>query len=168
MNVKRPNENGQKSLYQSRNCFIINTPVVGLQNLNQSTNYTRGCIELTSKFSFLLCKLGKAVFICAPENVLAVSMLDHLDVCEEVNNITEPPLVQFMTGKVFRQDVFETLAFFLNAAHCIIDRSSSLPRPSGKLFPASCCGTAFPSRRRVCALRHRRRRTYCVLRQIIS
>ena len=65
MNVKRPNENGQKSLYQSRNCFIINTPVVGLQNLNQSTNYTRGCIELTSKFSFLLCKLGKAVFICA-------------------------------------------------------------------------------------------------------
>lgn len=47
-------------------------------------------------------------------------------------------------------------------------RSSSLPRPSGKLFPASCCGTAFPSRRRVCALRHRRRRTYCVLRQIIS
>lgn len=47
-------------------------------------------------------------------------------------------------------------------------RSSSLPRPSGKLFPASCCGTAFPSRRRACALRHRRRRTYCVLRQIIS
>ena len=47
-------------------------------------------------------------------------------------------------------------------------RSSSLPRPSGKLFPVSCCGTAFPSRRRVCALRHRRRRTYCVLRQIIS
>lgn len=131
MNVKRPNENRQKSLYQSRNCFIINTPVVGLQNLNQSTNYTRGCIELTSKFSFLLCKLGKAVFICAPENVLAVSMLDHLDVCEEVNNITEPPLVQFMTGKVFRQDVFETLAFFLNAAHCIIDHSTN--------FRGMCC-----------------------------
>ena len=112
MNVKRPNENGQKSLYQSRNCFIINTPVVGLQNLNQSTNYTRGCIELTSKFSFLLCKLGKAVFICAPENVLAVSMLDHLDVCEEVNNITEPPLVQFMTGKVLgRMSLRRLLSF---------------------------------------------------------
>ena len=81
MNVKRPNENGQKSLYQSRN--------------------------------------------------LAVSMLDHLDVCEEVNNITEPPLVQFMTGKVFRQDVFETLAFFLNAAHCIIDHSTN--------FRGMCC-----------------------------
>ena len=40
---------------------------------------------LTSKFTFLFGKLREAVFVCTTENVLTVSMLNHLNVGEEIN-----------------------------------------------------------------------------------
>ena len=42
---------------------VIHTTIVGLQYLNQCTYHAGGGIELTSQFSFLLCKFRQAVFI---------------------------------------------------------------------------------------------------------
>ena len=48
-------------------------------------------------------------------------MIDHLNVGEEINDFTEPPLIQLRAGKVFGEDVFEPLVFLLNAAHGLVD-----------------------------------------------
>ena len=58
-------------------------------------------------------------------------MLDHLNIGEEINHFTKPPLVQFRTGEVLRKNIFETLVFFLYTAHCIINHRANFRRVSG-------------------------------------
>ena len=118
---------------------VINTPIKRLQHFNKGTHNARGSIELTSKFTFLLSKLGETVFVCTTENVLAVSMLDHLNVGEEINHLTKTPLVQLRTGEVLRQNIFEALVFFLNTAHCIINYRANFRRVSGSSNRAPSC-----------------------------
>ena len=49
---KRPNENGQKSLYQSRNGFIIKDSIVRLKHFGNQVYNTLWCVELSFTFSF--------------------------------------------------------------------------------------------------------------------
>ena len=58
-------------------------------------------------------------------------MLNHLNVGEEINHLTKTPLVQLWTGEVLRKNIFETLVFFLNTAHCIINYRANFRRVSG-------------------------------------
>ena len=118
---------------------VINTSIKRLQYFNKGTHDTRGSIELTGKFAFLFSKLREAIFVCTTENVLAVSMLDHLNVGEEINHFTKPPLVQFRTGEVLRQNIFEALVFFLNTAHCIINYRANFRCVSGSSDHAPSC-----------------------------
>ena len=118
---------------------VINTPIKRLQHFNKGTHNARGSIELTGKFAFLLGKLGEAIFVCATKNVLAVSMLDHLNIGEEINHFTKTPLVQLWTGEVLRKNIFETLVFFLNTAHCIINHRANFRRMSGSSNRAPSC-----------------------------
>ena len=65
-------------------------------------------------------------------------MLDHLNIGEEINHFAKAPLVQFWTGKVLGENVLETLVFFLNATHCIINHRANLRRVSGGNRTPSC------------------------------
>ena len=77
--------------------MCIRDSIKRLQHFNKGTHNARGSIELTGKFAFLLGKLGETVFVCPTKNVLTVSMLDHLNVGEEINHFAKTPLVQFRT-----------------------------------------------------------------------
>ena len=119
--------------------WVINTPIERLQYFNKCTHNTRGSIELTGKLAFLFGKLGETVFVCTTENVLAIPMLDHLNVGEEINHFAKTPLVQLRTGKVLRKNIFEALVFFLNTAHCIINHRANFRRVSGSSNRAPSC-----------------------------
>lgn len=110
-----------------------------LNIMNKCTHNTRGSIELTGKFAFLFGKLGETVFVCTTENVLAIPMLDHLNVGKEINHFAKTPLVQLRTGKVLRKNIFEALVFFLNTAHCIINHRANFRRVSGSSNRAPSC-----------------------------
>ena len=66
-------------------------------------------------------------------------MVDHLDIGKEVNDLTEPPLIQLRTGKVFREDVFEPLVFLLNAPHGLVDDRADLRRVRSSGYGAPSC-----------------------------
>ena len=53
-------------------------------------------------------------------------MLNHLNICKEIYNLTEPSFIQFRPSEIFRKNVFETFIFLFNASHCIIDHTTNL------------------------------------------
>ena len=70
---------------------------------------------------------------------LAVPMLDHLNIGEEINHFAKTPFVQLWTGKVLRKNIFEAFVFFLNTAHCIINHRTNFWRVSGSSNRAPSC-----------------------------
>ena len=66
-------------------------------------------------------------------------MVDHLDIGKEVNDLTEPPLIQLRTGKVFGENVFEPLVFLLNAPHGLVDDCANLRRVRSSGYDAPSC-----------------------------
>ena len=80
--------------------------MVGLKDFHQRSDDAGGCVEFPGQLAFLLRESGEAVFIRAAENVLLASVLDHLDIGKQVNDIAQAPLVQFGTSKIFWQNVF--------------------------------------------------------------
>jgi len=118
---------------------VINAPIKRLQNFNKGSHNTGGSIELTGKFAFLFGKLGEAIFVCTTENVLAVSMLDHLNVREKVNHFAKTPLVQLRTGKILRKNILEAFVLFLDAEHCSINHRANFRSVSGSRNRAPSC-----------------------------
>ena len=117
---------------------VINTSVERLQYLNESPHDTGRGIKFTGKLSFLLSKLREAIFVCTTKNILAVSMIDHLNVGEKINHFTKSPFIQLWTSKVLGKNIFETLVFFLNATHGIVDYRANFwrVRSSGNYTPS--------------------------------
>ena len=107
---------------------VVDPAVVGLQNLHQGFDHAGRGIEFPGQFALLLGELGQAVFVGAAQNVLAVTVLHHLDVGKQVYHIPQAALVQLLAGKVLGQDVLETLVLLLNAAHGVVDDSADLRR----------------------------------------
>ncbi len=83
----------------------IHSAIVRLQDLYQGSHHARWRVKFPGQFAFLFRKFGQTAFVGAAQDVLAVSMLDHLDIGKEINNIAQPALVRFGSGKVFWQNV---------------------------------------------------------------
>ena len=58
-------------------------------------------------------------------------MLNYLDIGKQINDLAQPPLVQFWPGKVFGENVLQLFVLLLNAAHGIVDHCADLRRMSG-------------------------------------
>ena len=58
--------------------------------------------EFSTTFTFLLRKHRKTIFICTSKYILFISMLNHLDICEEVNNIPQSTFIQLGACKILR------------------------------------------------------------------
>ena len=101
---------------------VIHPPVIGLQDFHQCAHHAGRRVEFARQLALLLGKFGKAVFVGSAENVLFVSVLDHADVGEKIDHLTQPSLVQLRTGKVFRQNVLQALVVLLNRAHGFVNR----------------------------------------------
>src|SRR5699024_12622314 len=61
------------------------------------------------------------------------------DIGKEVNDLTEPPLIQLRTGKVFGENVFEPLVFLLNAPHGLVNDRADLRGVSSSGYDAPPC-----------------------------
>ena len=103
---------------------VIYAAIVRLQHFDQCANHAGGSIEFTSQLAFLFGKLGKAVFICSAEDIAAAACVNHLNVGEQVNHITQTALVQFGTSEVLGEDILQSLVFFFDRSHCIVDHGA--------------------------------------------
>ena len=100
---------------------VVDPAVIGLQNLHQRAHHAGGGVEFPGELALLLGKFGQAVFIGAAQDVLAVAVLHHLNVGEQVHHFTQTALVQLRPGKILGQNVLEALVFLLDAAHGLVD-----------------------------------------------
>ena len=105
---------------------VIDPAIKGLQDLHQGAHHAGGGIEFTGQLALLLGESGQAVFIGAAQNVLAVALLHHLNIGEQVHHISQAALVQLRPGKVLGQDVLEALVLRFNAAHGLINDGADL------------------------------------------
>ena len=66
-------------------------------------------------------------------------MLDHLDIGEQIDHLTQSALVQLRTGKVLGQNILQPLVLFLNTAHGVVDHGADFRRVggSGNYLPPS-------------------------------
>ena len=78
--------------------------------------------------SFLLGKLGEAVFVGTTENIFLAAMFNHLDVGEQIHYVTESAFVELGTSKVFRQNVFQPLVFLFDGTHRIVNHRADFRR----------------------------------------
>ena len=107
---------------------VVDPVMVGLQNLHQRPHHAGGRVEFPGLLALLGCKLGQAVFVGAPQNVLAAPLLDHLDIGKEVYHLAQPPLVQLRAGKVLGQNAAEPGVALLDAPHGLVDHQADLRR----------------------------------------
>ena len=105
---------------------IVYAPVKRLEDLNQRSDYAGWRVEFSGVLAFLRRELREAILIGAPEDILLVAVLNHLNVCEQINNIAEAAFIQLRAGKVLRQDILESLILLFDAAHGVVDDLSDL------------------------------------------
>jgi hypothetical protein len=68
-----------------------------LQNSNQRFNNAGRRVEFSATDAFFLRKLCNAVFVCAPEQILAGPRIGHINIIrEDVNYIAEDLLIQIV------------------------------------------------------------------------
>ena len=104
---------------------VVHAAIVGLQHFDQCAYNAGGGIELASQLAFLLGKLGKAVFVCSAEDIAAAACVHHFDVGEQVNHITQTALIQFGTSEVLGEDILQSLVFFFDRSHGIVDHGAN-------------------------------------------
>ena len=105
---------------------VVYPAIVRLQNLHQRFDHTGGGIEFPGQLALLLGKFGQTVLISAAQDVLAVAVLYHLNVGEQVYHIPQTAFVQLLSGKVLGQDILEALVLLLKAAHGLVNDSADL------------------------------------------
>ena len=110
---------------------IVDAAIEGLQNLYQCADHTGGGVKFAGIFSLLLRKFGKAILVGAAQDILALAVLDHLNIGEQIDHFAQPALIQFRPSKVFGQNILEPLVLFLNTVHSIIDHRADFRRMSG-------------------------------------
>ena len=103
---------------------VVHATIVGLQHFDQCAYHAGWGIEFACQLAFLLGKLGEAVFVCSAEDIAAAACVHHLNVGEQVNHITQTALVQFGTSEVLGEDILQSLVFFFDRSHSIVDHGA--------------------------------------------
>lgn len=121
------NENGQKSLYQSRNGFIVYTTIrEGAQNGNNSLDNARRCVELAALLSLVRGELCDAIFVGASEEILRILRALHVHIGKEIDNLPEYALIEVGACVIFRQYIFEIFVVCFDGTHRFVDDRANL------------------------------------------
>ena len=100
--------------------------MIGLEHFHERPYNASRSIEFSGILSFRRCKHGQAVFIGSAEDILAIAMLLHVDVCKEVHDIAKALLIQFRTGKVLGEDSLQAVVLFFDKAHGFVNLDANL------------------------------------------
>ena len=101
---------------------VVDAAPIGLQHLDQQLDHAARGVELPALLALGAGELGQEVFVDAAEHVLGTGLLvAHLDVADEVDELTEPLLVEGGAGVVFGQHVLEYGIVALDAGHGAVD-----------------------------------------------
>ena len=111
--------------------WVIDPPIEGLEHFHQRFDHTLRREELPGQLALLLGEFPQAVLVGVPQNILAVSVLYHLEVSKQIDHIAQPPLVQLRAGKILGEDVFQLFVFLFNTAHGIVDHCADFRRMGG-------------------------------------
>ena len=100
--------------------------MIRLEHFHEGAHDASRSIEFSSILSLRRCKHGEAIFVGAAKDVLAVTMLLHINVCEQVHYITKALLVHFRTSKVLGKDTLQTRILFFDETHGVVNLNTDL------------------------------------------
>ena len=118
---------------------IVDPAPVRLQHLDQHLDDAARGVELAALLALRTRELRQEVLVDPAEHVARAGVLvAHLDVADEVDQLTEPLLVECGPGVVARQHVLERGVVPLDSRHGLIDGQADgrLPRLRPQMSPA--------------------------------
>ena len=85
---------------------VINTMFRrGLQHCYQRSDHTGRSVIFSSALALFAGELLKTVLIGTAKNILIFTVFTHPDVREKINNVSQPPLIQFVPGIILRENI---------------------------------------------------------------
>src|SRR5687768_17552764 len=103
--------------------WVVNTPLVWCEHLDEQVDYAAGCVELSSLLAFGAGELCQGIFVHATEDIFrAILLVAQTNVTDQVDELAEALLVQAWASVVLRQHPFEREVITLDSHHRIIDQ----------------------------------------------
>ena len=105
---------------------IIDTTLERLQDLDNGAYDTAGRIEFSCILTFHRSELLQTVFIDTTQHILLIASCQHLDIREEINDITKATLIKLRARIVAREHTFQFRVLALNGQQGIVDGFANL------------------------------------------
>ena len=102
---------------------VKHAALVRRQHGNEGLDDTARGVELAALLAFGTGELAEKVFVNAPEDILrAILLVSQTDGTDEIDQLTEPLLVQGGAGVVLGQHAFEDTVVPFDVFHGVIDQ----------------------------------------------
>ena len=119
---------------------IVNASLVGREHFHQHTHDAGRRVELSAALALCAGEARKEVLVDPPERVFgAIGRASERDIADEVDDLSEPLLVETGSPEVFGQDAFQRRVVPFDRRHGIVDDLSDLRlRRSGLQMGPAC------------------------------